>query len=62
MKIKTITNYLSINEANRIYKSLIKSFRSIPKHSTDIFEEEERCLSAFYTKMMEVSNNICEGA
>ena len=55
IKIKTITNYLSLKEFHDIYRYLVQSLRSLPYYSTKVLDEEEICLSKFYTSMINTS-------
>ena len=61
LKIKTITNYLSIKEFNELYKYLVKYLRSLPRYSKEVLDEEEKCLSKFYTSMIKQNLNYKGG-
>lgn len=51
IKIKTITNYLSLKEFNEIYRCLVKFIRSLPRYSKEVSNNEEKCLANFYVSM-----------
>lgn len=53
-KIKSTTNYLSIKEFNEIYKYLVQFNYSTPRCYKAITDDEEKCLSGFYTAMAEI--------
>lgn len=54
IKIKTITNYLSLKEFNEIYKYLVNFLRSLPHYDKDVSDEEEACISAFYRDVTKI--------
>lgn len=56
MKIKTITNYLSIKEVSAIYKYLTEFLSSQQRYSKDTSAEEEKCLSWLYENITELHN------
>ena len=53
IKIKTITNYLSIKQFNEIYKYLVDFLHFLPHYSIKVLNEEEKCLSNFYAIITE---------
>lgn len=57
MKIKTITNYLSLRDFNDIYRYLIDFIRFQPRYSKEVLDEEEKCLSEFYISISSVRTN-----
>lgn len=58
MKIKTITNHLSIKEVSAIYKHLVDFIRSQHRGSKDVLDEEEKYLSWLYENITELHNKI----
>jgi hypothetical protein len=52
MKIKTIPNYLSMKDFSHIYKRLLRTVESAPRYSGEITDEEEKCLTDFYNKLI----------
>lgn len=58
MKIKTITNHLSIKEVSAIYRHLVDFIRSQYRGSKDVLDEEEKCLSELYENIAELHNKI----
>lgn len=58
ISIKTITNYLSIKEFDKIYTHLVMFNHSLPRYSRDIFVEEDKCLSNFYSGI--TNNNMSQ--
>jgi len=48
MKIKTVTNYLSVKEVSAIYRHLVEFIRSQHRGLKDVSDEEEVCLSGLY--------------
>ena len=49
--IKTITNHLSLKDFSNIYRCLTDYMVAAPRFSVQVTEEEERCLSDFYTNL-----------
>ena len=57
LKIKTITNYLSLKELNQIYKYLVDFAKSLPRFKSSVTHDEEICMSILYKEISE--NNEC---
>ena len=53
LKIKTINNYLSIMDFNKIYKDLVDFSRTLPRYSGIVSIEEDLCILKFYAKILE---------
>lgn len=51
MKIKTETNFLSVNELNKIYKLLATYLQNKPQLAIEVTPEEERCFSWLYSSI-----------
>lgn len=57
LKIKTITNYLSLKELNQIYKYLVDYAKALPRFEKHVTQGEEICMSILYKELSD--NNRC---
>lgn len=57
VKIKTITNYLSLREFNDIYRELNQYLLRQFRYTSEVTSEEEVCLGEFYDSMTTILHN-----
>lgn len=57
VKIKAITNYLSLREFNNIYRDLNQYRLGQFRHTSEVTNEEKSCLSEFYDSMTTILHN-----